>query len=533
MTIALIQAQQLTIRDLQNDPVLLIKESSCKIQVGTIKVIHPINISSIEDAAESLVRLTYQNSVNTNPLTNILRYKTKKLYSNLHQLKPQHHHRSRRWNTIGTIWKWIAGTPDASDLLAINTTMNDLIDQNNQQVKINQNINHRIQELTHAIREITIQANQNDLIMNEIETMTSILNVDILNQLLEDIQDAVMLSKMSITTSKILTIREILTIKGLLQDQGIDIHLPDEALQFVTPKFATSANTLLYFMHVPLLENSTSSIIRIYPIINRNSTLDQYPEYIVKRGDQIFTTKKPKDYVQKFSFLKDLNDECINPMINGRKPKCNIIFNNQTIYRLISDNTLLISNARKGYLESNCGPDNRSLEGNMLIHFENCTIKINNQSFRNEELLSEPEIIHGAFYNLNPDWTLKEKHDLNEIHRNTIQNRRHLEHVYLKQNNLNLKFWSMFGGLSLTGIVTTIIVVFIILKYISNGTGRSSLKGRVVTEPIHPIPDLSAVIDSIRNAQQQQQQILSTVIKPSQQNPSHENSITDSPPDSK
>ena len=494
----------MSIRDLQNDPLLLVEMKSCKIQTGTIKIIHPINISSIEETAEILVQASYKINVQaTNPLTNMLRLKTKKLFSNLHQLKPQQHHRAKRWDTVGTVWKWIAGTPDASDLHAINSTMNDLIDQNNQQYKVNQNINDRIQKLTHAIKEITTQASLNDLVMNDLEIITSILNIDTLNQLLEDIQDAIMLSKLSITSNKILSIREILNVKGLLEEQGVNIHLPDEALQFVTPKFATSPGILLYFMQIPLLDNSTSSIIRIYPIVNQNHTINEYPEYIVKNGNHIFTTQKPNDYVQKYAYLKELNDGCIAPLIIGRKPVCSAVFNNRTIYELISDNTILISNIRNKALESNCGPDNRTLEGNLLIQFANCTIKINNQTFRNEEFTSQPVLIHNSFYNLNPDWNLKDEPDLGAIHQNTIENRRHLDHVYLEQSKLNFKFWNLFGGVSLTGSTFLIIGIIIILKY---GTGRSSLRGGVVTEPPYPIPDLSDIIERMRNTQHQTQQ---------------------------
>lgn len=503
-------AQKLSIRNLQDDPLLLVKEKDCKIQTGTIRIIHPINLSSIEETAEMLISSSYRNNVQlTNPLTSILRYKTKKLYNNLYQLKPQEHHRSRRWNAIGTVWKWIAGTPDASDLQAINTTMNDLIDQNNQQFKVNQNINNRIQQLTQAIKEITMQAKLNDIMMNDIETTTSILNIDIINQLLEDIQDAIMLSKLSITTNKILSIREILTIKELLQDQGVNIHLPDEALQFVTPKFATSPGTLLYFMHVPLLENTTSSVIRIYPITNENQIISEYPERIIKNGNRIFTTQNPKDYVQKSAYLKDLNDRCVSHLINGRKPECNVIFNNQTTYKLISDNTLLISNVKNQQLESNCGPDNRSLEGNLLINFVNCTININNQSFKNEEYISEPELIDSAFYNLEPAWKIRDNPDLKNIHQNTIQNRRHLEHVYLEQHNLRFKFWTLFGGLSFTYIIILFVVFMVIRNFCElqpQGSRRSLLQGGVVTDrPIQP-PGLSNNADHIQQQIQELQQ---------------------------
>lgn len=504
------QAQRLTIRNLQDDPLLLVKEKHCKIQTGTIKIIHPINLSSIEETAEILIKSSYQNSVHTtNPLIHILRNKSKKMYSNLYQLKPQEHHRAKRWDTIGTAWKWIAGTPDASDLRAINTTMNDLIDQNNQQYRINQNINNRIQLLTNAIKEITMQVGFNDLMMNDIETVTSILNIDIINQMLEDIQDAIMLSKLSITSNKILSIREILTIRELLQSQGLDIHLPDEALQFVTPKFATSQGTLLYFMHVPLLENITSSIIRIYPINNKNQTINPYPEYIVKSGKRIFTTQKPDDFVQKFPYLKELNDKCINPLINGRKSECNVVFNNQSSYKLISDNKLLVANIKNQTLESNCGPANRSLGGNVLIDFANCTIKINNQTFRNEERISEPEIIYHAFYNLETKWKLKEEHNLEKIHQDTIQNRRHLQHVYLEQSNLNFKFWSLFGGFSFTGITFILIVIFVLIRCRRNRTGRSSLEGGVVTEATNSSigPQEQHLLRRLKIIQQQQQQL--------------------------
>lgn len=508
LTIISVKPQTLTIRNLRNDPLLLIKEKSCKIQTGTIKIIHPINLSSIEETAELLVRSSYKNDVHiTNPLTNILRFKTRQLYSNLHQLKPQEPHRTKRWNAVGTVWKWIAGTPDASDLHAINTTMNELIDQNNQQFKINQNINDRIQELTHAIREITIQANLNDLLMNDIRIISSIFNIDIINKLLEDIQDAIMLSKVSIATTKILSIKEIITIKGLLDDQGINIHLPDEALQFVTPKFATSPGTLLYFMHVPLLENTTSSIIRIYPMIHKNQTIRQYPEFIVKNGDRIFTTQKPGDFVQRFMYLRELNDRCINALLNGRNPECSVVFNNQTIYKVISDNTLLISNIRNQKLESNCGPENRTLDGNLLITFSNCTIRINNQTFRNEEYTEEPQIIHNAFYNLQPNWKLHEDHDLGDIHQKTIQNRKTLEHVYLEQSELNFKFWSLFGGFSFSGIVIMFIFISFIIRY---GTGRSFLKGGVVTNPNSTENTSTEIAEtsssSINQHEQQQQQ---------------------------
>lgn len=48
------------------------------------------------------------------------------------------HTRTKRWDTIGTVFKWVAGTPDADDLRLINSSMNSLIVETNKQILINQ-----------------------------------------------------------------------------------------------------------------------------------------------------------------------------------------------------------------------------------------------------------------------------------------------------------------------------------------------------------------------------------------------------------
>lgn len=58
--LAVATPQHLVIENLQNNPLLLIKEKECKIQVGLIKLIHPINMSMIENAIEALSGTSYQ-----------------------------------------------------------------------------------------------------------------------------------------------------------------------------------------------------------------------------------------------------------------------------------------------------------------------------------------------------------------------------------------------------------------------------------------------------------------------------------------
>lgn len=261
------------ILNLGNDPIVLIKQNNCKIQTGTVKIIHPINLNQIEESIELMTSKFYTQLTNTNPLNEVVKFRIRKLYSSLYALKPHKTHRRRRWDSLGAAWKWIAGSPDAHDLKIINSTLNDIIDENNQQYRVNRNINNRITQLTQAINEIARSLNNSKAGLDVLQAITTMLSVDVFGELLDNIQEAITLTRVSIINNKILTTREVNVIKSALQDQGVEIAFPDEALQFVTPKIAVKNGDLLYILHVPELENSTSTIMRIFPLIVNNQII--------------------------------------------------------------------------------------------------------------------------------------------------------------------------------------------------------------------------------------------------------------------
>ena len=124
-----INCQELGIKHLNNDPIVILKSGKCKIQTGTIKLVHPLNLTDIEITMELVSTLAYKKI--TNPLTKIVKQKLQELYTNFQQIRPTSNIRQKRWDSIGTTWKWMAGNPDAQDLAIINSSMNDLITENN------------------------------------------------------------------------------------------------------------------------------------------------------------------------------------------------------------------------------------------------------------------------------------------------------------------------------------------------------------------------------------------------------------------
>jgi len=61
--------------------------------------------------------------------------------------------RSKRGiNEIGTIWKWIAGTPDHDDFITVQNKIDDLIQNNNDQFVINSKIFKEIKSLSEEFK---------------------------------------------------------------------------------------------------------------------------------------------------------------------------------------------------------------------------------------------------------------------------------------------------------------------------------------------------------------------------------------------
>lgn len=457
--------QELGIINLYDNPILMLKTSRCKIQIGNTKIVHPINLTSLELTIQTLTNIAYNKISENNSLKDIVKHKIRDVYSNFYQIRPQVNRRTKRWDAIGSTWKWIAGNPDAQDLRIINTTINELIDENNKQYTVNEQLGQRIQQLTNTINNIAKNYHINQITLDELNTITLILNMDVINKILLDIQDAILLSKTATTNSKLLSIKEVNTIKEILQNQGITVDLPDEALTYITPKIATSKDTLLYILHVPQLQERESDIIRIFALNNNNSVIKNHPIYLIKHGKELFTTIKPEDYIQRNTFIEKFQDDCIHPIMNGKQGHCITKSETHTEVKLIRDNQLLVTNAKNDELKTDCGPDDRKLKGNLLISFSNCTITFMDKQFTSKEIFEEPQLMQGALHNLLINHRLLENHDIGIIDNRTWINRKQLQHVYLKQYNNEIWTWSLFGGLSLTTIMLITLIVFLAFTY--------------------------------------------------------------------
>lgn len=438
-----IRGQELEIKKLSDNPVLLLKTGECWIQTGSIRVIHPINLTTIESNVLQMSKIARQLDSNQ-PISQLVIQKSRALINNLRQVKPIQLRRQRRWDSLGTAWKWLAGNPDADDLRIINKTTNSLIDENNKQVKVNEMVNNRMAEMADAINTLIEHQNlENKVLLEEYDSLTLLLYMDTTNKILEEIQDTIIKTKIALPNSKLLTLHEILLIESLMHEQGILTQFPEEALEYVEPKIAVKNDLLLYILQVPKLQKAPSEVIQIIPLIVNDAMIYNLPQRIIKTDNAFFVTNKPDDLIQRSSELRLVTDKCLNGIMNGRASHCNVVKENNTYINLISDNKILINNARHSNISSTCGLDSRTLTGNFIVTFSNCNVAIGGELFTSKEVISNnTEEIQGAFPNLWINRSMIKVHNMSTLTEHAIFTRKQLKLMHL-QPSQSMDFWNI------------------------------------------------------------------------------------------
>lgn len=337
------------------------------------------------------------------------------------QLKLTLHTQSKRGllNIIGSVSKSLFGTLDEDDLTLINKNIDKLFDSNNNMKIIIANQSALIKQVLNDERLQTVSAVNNDL-----EDLTNTVHKDeILGSLLihtefliselhiniNEIIETIILGKRGIINPQFVKANQFLTtLKQITDKNFLTNHITPETANFQTLldisslKISVRNNKLLYFIRVPLLENTAWKIIKIYPIpIQKNkiflapvieepivfSSEDQYlpvdEAYMNK-----YCKKTAKLQICKFthpSYSKTGMKECeLELMDHSVSPKnCNyVIFkiNVLTFIPLETENNYLVIPEHEVQLDALCGTS-RSLtikEPSQLSSDESCTLTYTN-----------------------------------------------------------------------------------------------------------------------------------------------------------
>lgn len=320
--------------------------------------------------------------------------------------------------------------------------------------------------MTSVVNELINKHNmENRIILKEYDALTLILYIDSMNHIIEEIQDTVLRTKIMLPNNKLLTLKEITLVESLLVEQGINVRFPEEALEYATPKVAIREDCLLYILQIPKLYDQNAEVIEIIPLTTNNYIIPEAPKYVIKMQNSWFLTHYPEKTIQKESDLSTMNDDCIHAILKGAVSHCKTIENHDITIKQVSRNKILINNSKQSYIGSNCGPHNRSLTGNYLITFHNCTVVINNKVYAPEEVIDNITYdFQGAFPNLKINWSFTEHYNISTLKNSTEFNREHMELMKLEQSQHKSWIITLAGGLSTTTLTIIGIFLYVCLR---------------------------------------------------------------------
>lgn len=450
------------IHNLENNPLAIVPLGKAKTKLGHIRILHPIDIIQFKYLISGLNNQIGQENID-HPLYKLIQEKNAHLYETYIKINPVIT-RHKRWDSIGTLWKWIAGTPDAEDLRIINATMNTLITENNNQVLINRAIDKRIQQITNITNEI-ILVKQNILEQHKTEMNLLVLlsNLNTLQHQLEIIEDAILLAKHGIPSSRLLSIKDFQRITTFLEQHNIHVSSFENLLSQSAAQVSINQTHIMYILKIPQLSKETYEYKYIDSIIQDQKRILIAHNYILMNQSHVYATMhKCNEELDKFLCEEDIittTNECVYNLMQIRNSNCTYekVYSPGIIKRL-NDATILLNDV-KLQMHSNCSNNTQHLEGSYLIQFENCEIQLNDEYYTNFVMEIKPyQPTTGLIAHQNHIIDVPSPEFLNNL---TLTHRNQLNHVYLYNESLQWKL-HLFGSIGLTSILIIIAAVIIL-----------------------------------------------------------------------
>lgn len=395
----------------------------------------------------------------------MFQYKIDTITNNLEQLTPVKHKRSKRWDALGSAWKWVAGSPDAEDLRAIESSINDLTDNNNQQITTNLQLQYATNNLSKLIEQkMSIDAENIENFAEELSAIQILFSLDIINDEIESIRDAITFSKVKILNKKLITRQETKEIAQRLEAQGVTRNLMDEALQFITTSVATNGELILYALEIPNFSRANYDHLHIEPVSTHAEHIRLPGKLYLRNGSTLYviTGECPKIAnltICETSKLQNISgNQCIDNIINGRHGECSYEIAEAIMPIVEMGEGILLLNEVNDTMRSTCGVADRWLNGSYLVTYQNCSVSLGNSSFTNRIL----ETTAQPFFIASSDLSVKrlatyENLTMGKLHQLHLRMQGKLEHLDRKSK---ATLWS----LSMTTI-TILALAFVIIRY--------------------------------------------------------------------
>lgn len=316
-------------------------------------------------------------------------YLNVKLASSLFSQLTPHKIVKRGINELGTIFKWITGTPDHNDLITLQNKINDLVENNNKQNQINSAIFKEIQKVTNLLENLK---SDEEFAMKK--QRLKLLSFD-----LQNLRDAITFSKANILYSKILNNHDVADIFTHEKFNITIIDLMDVSIFSII----SHKGLIIYYIKYPIVKHSCK-FFHAKAISQTNGKLI-IDDKVAKCNDTYYPITFKKEIYNNFGQIQE-KDNCFVDMLNKKYAVCKKIKEKNKPVEIITDGAILVSGSN--YI------NHTFVTGIYLVTFQ-FNVDINNITYTNN----------------------KQKL-LNYIENNRFKN--YLISEYLQSNNSELKF---------------------------------------------------------------------------------------------
>lgn len=459
------------VHDLEQNPLAVVTMGDARVSSNHLRILHKINMNTIENAIEQVKLVVRDKGWKDDILGPLINLKVRKLVETHSKLKPDRSKRKRRWETLGSAWKYISGSPDAEDLRILNRTTNSLIDQNNEQIKINRQFENRISNMSTSL-SIFISSISNEII-DRMNSVNLLFNIDELTKHLETIEEAIALARANIPSSRLITAQELQLARDFITDYHLGLDSPNDILDIASAYILHNAQQIIYVLKIPKIKAINYKLYYIEPVINNGSKIHIQSNYLL-RGTKSYTVQSPCPrlknlYICSSSQLR-LAGQCITKLINGNSADCPIekAYGQNHIKRV--DEANIIINDGNTTLSSNCLEESRMLVGSFLIQVSNCSVYMGGEEYVNlDTIISTKSFLPTTGLKVNATKII-DRIPLEYLQTFHLEHRETLRKLNLTTENIQGRLeifkWLSFGSIS----TTTIISVGVIFVWIFRAT---------------------------------------------------------------
>ncbi|XP_058064650.1 uncharacterized protein LOC131214285, partial [Anopheles bellator] len=299
--------QQLHITDLNNNPgIFALDLGKIHVKEGFHKLIHEFDLQPFQTILNKYDVIISQ--LEEKPLleevTQIVKQKHAQANRILQTLTPRIRQK-RSIDILGSVIKSITGNLDNQDLINLNSEIesiknskNVLINENNEQIKINNLFEKRINSLTkEAYRqsvEITRIIKQTALDwQHALHIHNIIFHLDNIRYQLDTIFGATQLSRLGVISTALLHPKELEFAMHILQEQGINLDSYDQTYEYLEAIAYHRSTSIIIIIQIPKFRNEPYHLLRIEPIPLDRKIVEINNKYaVISRNESFLLSKK-------------------------------------------------------------------------------------------------------------------------------------------------------------------------------------------------------------------------------------------------